>query len=76
MVPCCLRIISCDEHERLTVQNQGAKQMPGGGWGKASVCPVDAVEANQLWKRAKNQPTAGNCLMSLTISVHCQINIC
>ena len=34
--------------------------MPGGGWGKTSVCPVDAVEANQLWKRAKNQPTTGN----------------
>merc|ERR1711981_649320 len=56
MVPCCLSTISCDEHDRLTAQF-GGKSMPGGGWGKASVCPVDAAEAHQLWKDADQQPT-------------------
>ena len=59
MVPCCLSTISCDEHDRLTAENQGAKSMPGGGWGKASVCPEDAAGAHQLWKEADQQPTYG-----------------
>ena len=67
MVPCCLSIISCDQHDRLTAQNQGAKQMPGGGWGKASVCPKDATEANQLWEKANRERITGNYLIELTI---------
>ena len=33
--------------------------MPGGGWGKASICPEDAAGAHQLWKDADQQPTNG-----------------
>ena len=67
MVPCCLSIISCDEHDRLTAQNQGATQIPGGAWGKASYCPKDAAEAHQLWEMATHQRAPGNYLRTIRI---------
>ena len=67
MVPCCLSTISCDEHDRLTAENQGAKQMPGGGWGKASVCPKDAAAAHQLWQQADQQSIIGKYVHAITV---------
>ena len=41
--------------------------MAGGGWGKASVCPKDAAEANQLWEEANKQPITGNYMIAIRI---------
>ena len=67
MVPCCLRIISCDEHDRLVAQNPRVEQMPGGGWGKASACPKNAADASLMWEMRNTQPISGNYLKTIVI---------
>ena len=44
MVPGCLDLISCDEHDEL--ENNGP--LVGGAMGKHHFCPNDAAHAHQL----------------------------
>ena len=44
MVPCCLNLISCNEHDEL--ENNGP--LLGGAMGKHHFCPNDAAHAHQL----------------------------
>jgi hypothetical protein len=47
MVPCCLNLISCDEHDEL--ENNGTLNVEdGGAMGKHHFCPNDAAHAHQL----------------------------
>ena len=48
MVPCCLKVISCEEHEEQL--KQGPITRPGGAIGIAEHCPKNAIDANVLVK--------------------------
>ena len=41
--------------------------MPGGGWGKATVCPEDAAGAHELWQQADKQPIPGKYVSAKNI---------
>ena len=69
MVPCCLRIVSCDEHDIIVAENQRGNQMLGGGRGKTSVCPKNAAEARLMWEMANNQRITGNYLKRILIYI-------
>ena len=45
MAPCCLNMISCEEHDRLVEENT---RMWGGAIGKHHYCPESAEEAHQI----------------------------
>jgi len=47
MVPCCLKIISREEHDRLVEEN-AKRPLLGGAWGKHHVCPGNAKKAHQI----------------------------
>ena len=47
MIPCCLNVISCEEHDRLIEEN-ARNQMLGGAIGKHHYCPENAEEAHQI----------------------------
>ena len=47
MVPCCLKIISREEHDRLVEEN-AKRILLGGAWGKHHVCPGNAKKAHQI----------------------------
>ena len=48
MVPCCLKIIPCEEYDNLFEGYEDKEQIVGGGIGEHHVCPNDAEEANRL----------------------------
>ena len=53
MVPCCLKIISCEEYAKILKDVKGNglehwKQITGGAIGKHESCPKDAAHAHQL----------------------------
>ena len=54
MVPCCLKIISREEYERLT-----SSERVGGNVGKHERCPSDANEAHDLIQKMKPSNTEG-----------------
>jgi len=45
MTPCCLRVISCEEHDQLDMSKHS-----GGSIGKHHRCPNNAAEAHQIVK--------------------------
>ena len=47
MRPCCLEVITCDEHDQLKFQNAG-KPMLGGNIGEHHYCPKNAEEAHEI----------------------------
>ena len=47
MVPCCLKIISREEHDRLVEEN-AKRPLLGGAWGKHHVCPGNAKKAHLI----------------------------
>ena len=48
MVPCCLKIISCDEYLEILEDLEANGPMFGGAIGKHISCPKDAAQAQQL----------------------------
>ena len=50
MVPCCLNVITCEEHDRLV---QGPP-MVGGAIGKHHYCPANAGEAHRIVSGCKS----------------------
>ena len=48
MVPCCLKIISCDEYFEIIEDLEENGPMFGGAIGKHISCPKDAAQAQQL----------------------------
>ena len=46
MVPCCLNLITREEHDRL-VELDKTNRLIGGAVGKHHFCPKDAPEAHQ-----------------------------
>ena len=46
-VPCCLKTITCEEHDKLVEENK-VNPIAGGSFGKHKVCPKDAAEAHRL----------------------------
>ena len=53
MVPCCLKIISCEEYAKILKDANGNglehwKQIRGAAIGKHESCPKDAAHAHQL----------------------------
>ena len=48
MVPCCLKIIPCEEYDNLFEGYEDKEQIVGGGIGEHHVCPNDAEEAVRL----------------------------
>jgi len=46
-VPCCLKTITCEEHDKLVEENK-VNPIAGGSFGKHNVCPKDAAEAHRL----------------------------
>ena len=49
--------------------------MPGGGWGKATVCPEDAAGAHELWQQADKQPIPGKYVSAKNIHALSRFNI-
>ena len=47
MIPCCLNMISCEEHDRLVEEN-ARNPILGGAIGKHHYCPENAEEAHQI----------------------------
>ena len=47
MVPCCLEIISREEHDRLVEEN-AKRPILGSAFGKHHSCPKSAEEAHQI----------------------------
>ena len=45
--PCCLKNITCEEHDKLAEENK-VNPIAGGSFGKHKVCPKDAEEAHRL----------------------------
>ena len=45
--PCCLKNITCEEHDKLVEENK-VNPIAGGSYGKHKVCPKDAEEAHRL----------------------------
>ena len=48
MVPCCLKVIPCEEYDNLFEGYEDKEQMVGGRIGEHHVCPNDAEEAERL----------------------------
>ena len=48
MVPCCLKIIPCEEYDNLFEGYEDKEQIVGGGIGEHHACPNDAEEAVRL----------------------------
>ena len=48
MVPCCLKIISCDEYSEILEDLEENGPKLGGAIGKHKSCPKDAAHAHQL----------------------------
>ena len=48
MVPCCMEVITCDEHSEILKQIEENGPMVGGAIGKHQTCPNDAAHAHQL----------------------------
>ena len=48
LVPCCLKIISCDEYSNILEDMEKNGPMLGGAIGKHENCPKDAAHAHQL----------------------------
>ena len=48
MVPCCLKIISCDEYSEILEDLEENGPRLGGAIGKHKSCPKDAAQAHQL----------------------------
>ena len=48
MVPCCLKIIPCEEYDNLFEGYEDKEQIVGGSIGEHHVCPNDAEEAHRL----------------------------
>ena len=48
MVPCCLKIISCDEYSNILEDMEKNGPMLGGAIGKHECCPKNAAHAHQL----------------------------
>ena len=49
MIPCCLSVITCEEHDLLA---QGPPLM-GGAFGKHHTCPATAEEAHEILSGGK-----------------------
>ena len=49
MIPCCLNVITCEEHDRMV---QGPPLL-GGAIGKHHYCPENAGEAHQILSSCK-----------------------
>ena len=48
MVPCCLKIISCDVYSEILEDMERNEIGLGGAIGKHKSCPKDAAHAHQL----------------------------
>ena len=48
MVPCCLKIIDCEEYDNLFEGYEETGPMLGGAIGEHHYCPEDAEEAGHL----------------------------
>ena len=48
MVPCCMEVITCDEHSEILKQIEENGPMVGGAIGKHQTCPNDAAHAHKL----------------------------
>ena len=48
MVPCCMEVITCDEHSEILKQIEENGPMVGGAIGKHQSCPNDAAHAHQI----------------------------
>ena len=48
MVPCCMEVISCEEHSEILENIEENGPMVGGAIGKHKSCPNDAAHAHQL----------------------------
>ena len=48
LVPCCLKIISCDEYSNILEDMEKNGPMLGGAIGKHHFCPRDAAHAHEL----------------------------
>ena len=47
MRPCCLEVITCEEHDSLDYQD-ARSQMLGGNFGEHHYCPETAEEAHNI----------------------------
>ena len=61
MVPCCMEVISCEEHSEILENIEENGPMVGGAIGKHQSCPNDAAHAHQLasGKQFKNHQILG-----------------